>query len=198
MDITYQSVALILKRLKDSEGQAAVDLVELHGVPKGMESVDALMHKCDDHVRKEFEKWAVLKYSNNRAVINEKKGAYKGIDGVAFVATARDEFKPVILSVKSGHVNSSVIRDLRGVIERENAASGILITLETPSKPMLAEAREAGQFTSDYVAALDRLQIVTVQEILDGRRIPVQVNAEVAKRAARSKTDSGQNNLFAN
>jgi hypothetical protein len=33
MDITYQSVALILKRLKDSEGQAAVDAVELHGVP---------------------------------------------------------------------------------------------------------------------------------------------------------------------
>lgn len=117
---------------------------------------------------------------------------------MAFVATARDEFKPVILSVKSGHVNSAVIRDLRGVIKRENAASGILITLETPSKPMLAEAREAGQFTSDYVAALDRLQIVTVQEILDGRRIPVQVNAEVAKRAARSKTDAGQNNLFAN
>jgi hypothetical protein len=78
MDITYQSVALILKRLKDNEGQAAVDAVELHGVPKDMESVDALIHKKDDRVRKEFEKWTILTYSDNRAVINEKKGADKG------------------------------------------------------------------------------------------------------------------------
>ncbi len=68
MDITYQSVALILKRLKDSEGQAAVDAVELHGVPRDMESVDALIHKRDDRVRKEFEKWAILTYLDNRAV----------------------------------------------------------------------------------------------------------------------------------
>ncbi len=197
IDITYQSIALVLKRLEDSFGKDVLNTIELSGVPRDMESVKALVNKQDDRVRKEFEKWAVLTYSNNRAVINEKRGADKGVDGVAYVATARDEFKPVILSVKSGHVNSAVIRDLRGVIEREAAASGILITLETPSKPMLAEAREAGQFTSDYVAALDRLQIVTVQEILDGRRIPVQVNAEVAKRAARSKTDGAQNNLFA-
>ncbi len=40
-----------------------------------MESVDALIHKKDDRVRKEFEKWAILTYSDNRAVINEKKGA---------------------------------------------------------------------------------------------------------------------------
>jgi site-specific DNA-methyltransferase (adenine-specific) len=29
----------------------------------------------EDHVRKEFEKWAILTYSDNRTVINEKKGA---------------------------------------------------------------------------------------------------------------------------
>ena len=56
MDITNQSIALILKRLKDSEGQTAVDLVELHGVAQDMESVDALIHKKDDRVCKEFEK----------------------------------------------------------------------------------------------------------------------------------------------
>ena len=34
--------------------------VELHGVPKDMESVDALIHKRDDRASKEFEKWAIL------------------------------------------------------------------------------------------------------------------------------------------
>lgn len=77
------------------------------------------------------------------------------------------------------------------------ARSTRLTTLAEPNKPMRQEAQAAGQFKSDYVAALDRLQIVTVQEILDGRRIPVQVNAEVAKRAARSRADGAQSNLFA-
>ena len=49
---------------KDSEGQSAIDAVELHGVPKDMESVDVLIHKIDDRVRKEFEKWAILTYSD--------------------------------------------------------------------------------------------------------------------------------------
>ena len=196
IDITYQSVALVLKRLEDSFGRDVLQNIELHGNPRDMQSAVALANKQDDRTRKEFEKWAVLTYSNNRAIINEKKGADKGIDGIAYIAAGKDDFKPVILSVKSGHVNSAVIRDLRGVIERESAAAGILITLEEPTKPMLQEAREAGQFNSDYVAALDRLQIVTVQEILDGRRIPVQVNAEVAKRAARGKLDDTQKEPF--
>ena len=31
---------------------------------KDMESVDALIHKKDDRVRKEFEKWAILTFSD--------------------------------------------------------------------------------------------------------------------------------------
>lgn len=39
---------------------AVGDIKKLHGVPKDMESVDALVHKKDKRVRKEFEKWAFL------------------------------------------------------------------------------------------------------------------------------------------
>src|SRR2546421_6361807 len=39
------------------------------------------LFRSDDRVRKEFEKWAILQYTNNRARINEKKGADGGIDG---------------------------------------------------------------------------------------------------------------------
>jgi hypothetical protein len=69
MDITYQSIALISKRLADSEGQDAVNQVELHGVPKDMDAVDALIHKKDDRASKEFEKWAIRssKMTNNIA-----------------------------------------------------------------------------------------------------------------------------------
>jgi site-specific DNA-methyltransferase (adenine-specific) len=200
IDITYQSIALVVRRLEDSFGKAVSQEIELNGVPRDMESVHALVNKRDDRVRKEFEKWAVLTYSDNRAVINEKKGADKGVDGVAFVAVGRDAEKssikhqPVMLSVKSGKVSASVIRDLRGVIEREGAAGGILLTLEEPTKPMLEEARQAGQFKGEF-ATFDRLQIVTVQQILDGERMHLPLLAEVAKRA-KSRSDAKQMGMY--
>ncbi|HYP51237.1 MAG TPA: hypothetical protein VEQ34_09875 [Pyrinomonadaceae bacterium] len=63
---------------------------------------------------------------------------------------------------------------------------------------MRQEAREAGQFQSDYLPPVDRLQIVIVQEILDGARMQLPLIAEVAKRAQKSKPDTGQTNHFGN
>ena len=196
MDITYQSVALILKRLKDSEGQDAVNAVELHGVPKDMESVDALIHKKDDRVRKEFEKWAILTYSDNRAVINEKKGADKGIDGVAYTRKSKDEIMPVMLSVKSGkNVGVAEVRDLFGVVQSEGAACGIYISRFAATKPMIEFAKQQGQFKPENFPAFDRLQIVTVQDILDGVKMNLPLMEEVTKRAQKAKADN-QTSLF--
>lgn len=197
IDITYQSISLIMKRLRKIEG--ASELVEMHGIPRDLQSVEALIKKKDDRVRKEFEKWAVLTFSDNHAIINEKRGADKGVDGVAFTVTGHDErgsvtSSPVIFSVKSGHVNPAVVRELYGTIEREKAVAGILITLEHPTKPMIQEAKQAGQFKGDF-ATFDRLQIVTVEEILNNKRMNLPLYAEVVKSA---QTDSGakQQNLF--
>jgi DNA modification methylase len=198
IDITYQSIALILgTRLVKLKG--ALDNLELHGIPKDMQSVKALIHKNDDRVRKEFEKWAVLTYSDNKATINEKKGADKGIDGTAYITMGRNEkgelaSSTVIISVKSGKVGSAFMRDLLGTMEREKAVGGILITLEEPTKPMFQEAKAAGQTKGDF-ATIDRLKIVTVQEILDGERMNLPMFSEVVKKA---QTDSGlqQQDLF--
>ena len=40
------------------------------------------------------------------------------------------------------------MRDLRGVLDREQAEIGVLITLEEPSKPILKEAASAGFYSS--------------------------------------------------
>ena len=156
-----------------------------------MESVDALIHKKDDRVRKEFEKWAILTYSDNRAVINEKKGADKGIDGVAYTRKSKDEVQPVLLSVKSGkNVGVSEIRDLFGTVKSEGAACGIYITRTEPTKPMIEFAKQQGQFKPENFAGFDRLQIVTVQAILDGKRINLPLMEEVTKRAQKAKKDN--------
>ncbi len=64
VDITYQSISLILKRLEDAFGSDILNTIALDGIPRDIASARALAHKKDDRVRKEFEKWAVLTYSN--------------------------------------------------------------------------------------------------------------------------------------
>jgi site-specific DNA-methyltransferase (adenine-specific) len=95
-----------------------------------------------------------------------------------------------MISVKSGNTGAAVIRDLRGVVERENAACGILITRNEATKPMIQEAKAAGQFKPENFAAFDRLQIVTVQEVLDGAKMNFPLMEEVTKRAQKIKTQS--------
>ncbi len=41
------------------KNKAQFGLVEHHGVPRDLESVDGLIHKKDDRASKEFEKWAI-------------------------------------------------------------------------------------------------------------------------------------------
>lgn len=194
IDITYQSIAVILKRLEDSFGAAALDSVTLDGIPRDMDSARALANKKDDRVRKEFEKWALLTYSKNRATINEKKGADKGIDGTAYFVTGSDTTDRVIFQVKSGKVQRNDIATLNSDRQRENAALAVLITLEGSTKPMRDEALAAGVYhhallNRDY----PRIQIVTVREMIEeNRRIDLPLNLDVLKSAAPAKTDDQQ------
>ena len=187
IDITYQSISLILKRLEDTFGKGVLENITLNGIPKDMKSAEALANKSDDRTRKEFEKWAVLTYSNNRAIINQKKGADKGIDGIAYFRSEKDDPEKIILQVKSGKVSSRDIRDLQGTITRENATLGIFITLQKPTKDMIKEAKEAGIYKSQYMnAPVDTIRIVTVQEIIEEqKRLDILLALEVLKSAEK-------------
>ena len=197
MDITYQSIATILSRLEDEFGKAVADKVVIDGLPKDMASANALAQKKDDRLRKEFEKWAVLTYTNNRAVINEKKGADAGVDARAWFKTGKKDNAKIIFQVKSGGVKRGDVATLRGDMGRENAALAVLITLEEPSKPMLSEAKSAGQFThEDMGRSYDCISIVTVRQIVeDGKRLEIPMSVEVLK-AAKAVADADQFNLL--
>lgn len=163
MDITYQSISLILRRLEHSFGQNVLLTVHTDGIPRDMASAEALAHKKDDRLRKEFEKWAVLTYTNNRAIINEKKGADAGIDATAYFKTGRTDNAKIIFQVKSGGVKRGDIATLRGDMGRENAALAVLITLEEPSKPMIGEAKGAGHYRhEDMGRSYDKISIATI------------------------------------
>ncbi|WP_287231503.1 DNA methyltransferase [Microcystis sp. Msp_OC_L_20101000_S702] len=194
IDITYQSISLMLKRLEDSFGKNVLDKIELNGIPKDIESAKALATKPDDRTRKEFEKWAVLTYSNNRAVINDKKGADKGIDAIAYFQGDKDNREKIIFQVKSGNVKSGDIRDLQGTMTLQGAALGIFITLKPPSKDMVQTAKSAGIYRSPYRSqSVDKIEIVTVQEILEQKkRLDVILTFEVLKTAEKQRETQGQ------
>ena len=171
IDITYQSISLVLRRLEDTFGISVLDGIITDGIPKDMESAIALAHKDDDRLRKEFEKWAVLSYTKNRAVINEKKGADAGVDGRAYFKVGKKDNAKIIFQVKSGGVDRKDVATLRGDMGREKAAMAILITLEKPSKPMLEEAKAAGKFKhEDMGRDYDAISIVPIIDIVENNR----------------------------
>ncbi|GHV23753.1 hypothetical protein AGMMS49959_17860 [Planctomycetales bacterium] len=191
VDITYNSISLIQKRLAERYGEKILGDVIFSGIPQDLAAARALAQKQDDRLRKEFEKWAILTYANNQAKINDKKGADGGIDGVAYTAVGT-----ALFSVKSGAVSVKDVRDLRGVLDRENAAAGILITLNAPTKNMSQEASAAGFLPDPPTMRLPqktpKIQIVSIQQMLDGARLNLPLPVPVLKAAARAKPKNHQ------
>ncbi len=201
IDITYQSISLILKRLEEHFGrdftQQIVDpetqtiqpaTLELNGVPKDFESAEQLAHKQDDRLRKEFEKWAVLTYSNNKAIINEKKGKDGGIDGIAYIidrnAKSELENKEVLFSVKSSKtLTPSVIRELHSVVENEKAAMGIFITLY-PMPNLIKESKKYGYYHNQFMGQdYPKIDVISIEEMLQGKRLHLPNALSVLKSA---------------
>jgi len=124
-----------------------------------------------------------------------KKGGDTGIDGKLFFRTPGGErLETVIVSVKGGaSLNPGMIRDLRGVVEREKAAMGVFIRLETPTQGMYTEANTSGFYEYDTQTKYPRIQILTVEDLLAGKRPQVPAgSANVSlepKKAKSARTD---------
>ncbi len=126
--------------------------------------------------------------------VEQKKGADHGIDGkILFrddLTVARPE--QIIIQVKGGKTGVKDVRDLRGVLDREQAAIGILISLQPATGPMEAEAASAGFYEHKMNRQkYPRLQLRTVKELMEGKGIerPSNVAAldETFKKAPSAK-----------
>jgi DNA modification methylase len=169
IDITYLSIAVMKARLKDSFG---LDDVEVIGQPTEVEGAKQLLTQANDG-RYQFQWWALGLVDAKPLGGVQKKGADKGIDGKITFTDEHGRLEQVLVSVKSGHVDSSQVRDLKGTLEREKAAIGLFITLEEPSRHMKEEAATAGLWHSgvwnrDY----QKIQILTIRELLEEHRKP--------------------------
>jgi DNA modification methylase len=183
IDITHLAIGLIRHRLQDSHGTGIEETYEVIGEPVELPDAEELA-RTDQY---QFQWWA-LGLVGARPT-EPKKGADKGIDGRIFLhEIAGGETKQIILSVKAGHTGPAHVSELRGVIEREHAVIGVLITMQDPTKAMVREAASAGTYQSLW-GRHARLQILTIAELLDGKRIdspPVRQTSVTFRRAPRA------------
>jgi len=187
IDITHLAVNLIKVRMRDAYGADAI--FDVIGEPTDL--AGALQLAGDDPYQ--FQWWA-LGLVGARPV-EQKKGADHGIDGRLFFHQQQGgETQQVILSVKAGHVTVSHVRDLRGVLDREKAAIGVLLSMDPPTQPMRGEAASAGFYEGTWGQKYPRMQLLTVGELLDGRQIDmpdVHLGANVThKRAPKAPEQS--------
>jgi hypothetical protein len=123
-------------------------------------------------------------------VPQERKGGDRGIDGKVYFYGLDGELHYAVCQVKGGHLTLSLIRDFAHVIDREKAAFGFFISLETPSKGMHQEAEELGFYTAPSGRKIPRLQMLTIHELLhEGKSFDFpsgySLKGEGGKRLAR-------------
>jgi hypothetical protein len=186
IDITQLATSLIKNRLRDTYGEK----IEIVTVGEPTTANEAFILAEQD--KYQFQWWA-LGLVGARPV-EQKKGADHGIDGKILF---RDDLKAskaeqIIIQVKGGKTGVKDVRDLRGVLEREKAAMGVLISLQPPTGPMEAEAASAGFYTHKMnEQQYPRLQLRTVKELMEGKGIerPSNVAAvdETFKKAPKAK-----------
>ncbi|MGA2611073.1 MAG: DNA methyltransferase [Terriglobia bacterium] len=192
IDITYLAINLVQRRLRDSFAEQ-LSPYEIIGAPTDLKSAEALK-EISPH---QFEWWAV-DLVNARPAKDHKKGADTGIDGyINFFDDKSGQAKQVIVQVKSGYIHVNHVRDLKGVLDREKAAIGALITLREPTKPMLTEAAATGFYESkDFPGRYPRLQILTIGELLAGKKLEYPTHRVETFAKAGRKTKTEQEEMF--
>lgn len=194
IDITHLAIALQKYRLRDSFGLVEKQDYQVVGEPQDIGAARQLAG--DD--RYQFQWWALSlvrarPLGGQEGSKTGKKGSDKGIDGViTFIDDASGKPKQVLVQVKSGHVKSGDIRDLKGTVEREKAALGVFVTLEPASKDMQTEAVQAGFYKSpgwdkDY----PRLQIMTIEDLLHGAEVKMPPAHGTFKQAPKVEKEAG-------
>ena len=174
IDIAIHAIKRIAKaRLSERLGLVDGTDFTISGVPRSIEGARDLWQRDKYH----FQKWAVEEVEG---FVTTRRTSDGGIDGrLYFAMPERQELQSMVLEVKGGrNVNIGAVRDLRGVLERDDAVMAGLIVLDN-----LGE-RKTCNFEREMASAEDllvkgirypRMQMLSVPEILEGKRFRTPV-----------------------
>ncbi|MGI9298727.1 MAG: DNA-methyltransferase [Gammaproteobacteria bacterium] len=152
--------------------------------------------ECDPQTRKEYDKldpYAKQKWLVERVGgVAGRRGADRGVDGTILIHLgggapgAPDKWGRLVVSVKNGkQADPAHLRELQGTMREHDAAMGGLILDREPSKEMRRTA-DGGKTLSyrqgRYSAHFPTVQILTADEVLDGKRFNTPPTLMEAKR----------------
>lgn len=196
IDVTYLAIGLIERRLKEAFPGIGFEIV---GEPKGLMDAQHLA-ASEPH---QFQYWITQKIGG-QPYQGGRKGADRGIDGYIYYTrndpgAGRSSTGAAIISVKAGrNVGVAMVRDLRGVLEREKADIGIFACVTHPTREMEREAAAAGIWTDPVTGAdYPRVQLFTLAELFQGRqpKIPL-LDRQAGYRRARAEDGGTQARLL--
>ena len=158
-DIAVLAIRLVKDVLLKLEGLENGKDYITEGVPMRLDGARELFEE-DPH---QFQHWAIELAGG---FPSQKRSGDKGIDGRIHFQLGT-EYKSMVLSVKGGGLQPAHIRELRGVLEREDSVLAGFIVLSTPTQIMITEAARAGRWECEG-KNYDRIQIRTIKQLLDG------------------------------
>lgn len=193
IDITHLAISLIKYRLRDAFPSVEFQVI---GEPKDAAAAQQLAREN----RYQFQWWALSlvrarPFGGDAGSKTGKKGSDQGVDGVInFLDDASGKLKTMVVQVKSGHVSSRDVRDLVGTIDRIKAPMGVLLTMDSPSTPMITEAASAGFYTTPFTNEdFPRIQIARVEDLMCGlARIQMPDQYGTFKQTQRIKKEEGR------
>ena len=162
IDITFIAVDLMISRLLKDFGLKRGEDYDVIGDPKDAYGA----HQLFEQSPKQFEIWAVGLVAG---LPQPEKSGDRGVDGKVYFMDLEEKLRWAVVQVKGGHLTPNLIRDFEAVIQRDKAAMGFFICLETPTKGMYNEAEELGFFDSPSGRKIPRLQVRTIKELLEGQ-----------------------------
>jgi DNA modification methylase len=185
IDIAGIAMDVIRDRLEEDFGKEVHDSYEY--IPKPVTAEDARRLKDAPYL---FQWWSLDQVGAQPAP--KRKGADKGIDGRIYFREKDEAGKigaqQVVISVKAGHTGPAHVRELVGVVKRENAAIGVLITLRKPTKAMYQEAASHEPYHSPtWEENYPKIQIVTVEDLMSSK--PIDYPAKLPSAAPITEDD---------
>jgi site-specific DNA-methyltransferase (adenine-specific) len=197
IDVTHLAIGLIEKRMHEGYDTAEGPLqFEVIGVPKDKDSALRLAAEKPH----DFQNWFCLKVGGY-PLDGGRKGADRGVDGHFYPYENSRDTSTGVISVKAGHnIGVAMIRDLRGVMEREGYPFGLFLSAYEPTGPMKAEAAAAGVHENEF-GRFPRLQILTPADLFHGAPAKLPPLAPINRRHARVETrashkEGGQGSLL--
>lgn len=189
IDVTNYAVKLIQSRLEAAFTNLKIDV---DGRPRDFADARALAERD----KYQFQWWACDIIGAQR-YRDRRKGADGGVDGEILFLNGPRGVGRIIVSVKGGKaLGVDAVRELRAVVDEQEADMGVLVSLADPSSGAQSAAASAGIVRTAH-GQFPRIQLAPMSELFEGRRprLPVAAPADLLRPPPKAKAKAADKQM---